>query len=333
MYSVRARPMGKFGFCFLGLADGWKSRAKSIDGWAGLFHTYAMTDESTLWRISIDIADSHVPAFEAALEPFVESLMWTVDEDVRGFQRMEGFTTDAPDPVVLGSALAAVAGSLGVAAPELTVEKMEPRDWVAENLKGFPPIDVGRFFIYASHVEERPLPGRIPMRIDPGAAFGTGTHATTSGCLEAIEALGKKKTFKRPLDVGSGSGILAIAMAKLWRIPILGTDIDPVAVRVAKQNAVYNGVERLVEFRVGPGLDPVNDEARYDLIVANILARPLSAIAPDLAHHLVRGGSCVLSGLLLRDERFVLAAYLAQGLKLKHRIVKGDWVTLVLQKR
>ena len=292
-----------------------------------------MTDETTLWRISISIADQHVPAFEAALEPFVESIMWTVDEDARGEQQMEGFTTTEPDPVLLNRALAHAAESVDVNAPALHVEALAPRDWVEENLKGFPPIDVGRFFIYASHVEHRPLPGRIPMRIDPGAAFGTGTHATTSGCLEAIEALGKKRTFRRPLDVGAGSGILAIAMAKLWRIPVLGSDIDPVAVRVAQQNARYNGVERLLEFRCGPGFDAINPEARYDLIVANILARPLTAIAPDLGRHVVRGGYAVLSGLLVRDERFVLAAYMAQGLKLERRIVRGDWATLVLKKR
>lgn len=292
-----------------------------------------MTNEPSLWRIFIDIQDFHVPAFEAALQPFVESIMWTVDEDARGFQRMEGFSTTPFDPVLVGGILAETAKALGTQTPIAHIEEMAPRDWVAENLKGFPPIDVGRFFIYASHIEERPLPGRIPMRIDPGNAFGTGTHATTSGCIEAIEALGKKHTFKRPLDVGSGSGILAIAMAKLWRIAILGTDIDPVAVRVAKQNARYNKVERLLEFRCGPGFDPIAAYDRFDLIVANILARPLCAIAPDLGRHLVQGGFAVLSGLLVRDERLVLAAYMAQGLKFKRRIVRGDWVTLVLQKR
>lgn len=306
---------------------------KAIDGAAALFHTLAMTQSTKLWRICIDIDDTHVPAFEAALEPFVESLMWTVDEDMRGQQRMEGYTTTPPDAALLARVLADTAAAAGVDAPELTLEEIAPRNWVEENLKDFPPIDVGRFFIYASHVDLRPLPGRIPMRIDPGAAFGTGTHATTSGCLQAIEALGNKRTFKRPLDVGSGSGILAIAMAKLWRIPILGTDIDPVAVRVAKQNARLNEVERFLDFRVGPGFHPVPSHARYDLIVANILARPLTAIAPDLGRHLVRGGYCVLSGLIVRDERFVLAAYMAQGLKFTRRIVHDGWVTLVLQKR
>lgn len=292
-----------------------------------------MNDETQIWRISIEIADDHVPAFEAALEPFIESIMWTVDEDARGLQRMEGFTTSAPDPVLLGQAVAAAAEAVGAVAPELDIEKLEPRDWVAENLKDFPPIDEGRFFIYASHVTARPLPGRIPMRIDPGAAFGTGTHATTSGCLQAIEALGRKHRFVRPLDVGAGSGILAIAMAKLWRRPVLGTDIDPVAVDVARANARLNGVSKLVEFCAGPGFDPVAHRARHDLIVANILARPLTALAPDLARHLSRGGFAVLSGLIVRDERFVLAAYLAQGLKFKKRYVRDGWVTLVLQKR
>lgn len=292
-----------------------------------------MIEESSLWCLRIDIADEHIPAFEAALEPFIESLMWTVDEDVRGMQHMEGYTTQPPDPAMLGRALESAAKAIGAATPKLGIEALAPRDWVAENLKDFPPIDAGRFYIYASHIEHRPLPGRIPMRIDPGAAFGTGTHATTSGCLQAIEALGKKHTFKRPLDVGCGSGILAIAMAKLWHIDVLGTDIDPVAMRVAQQNARLNQVERLTEFRVGPGFYPVAKTARYDLIVANILARPLRVIAPDLGRHLVAGGFAVLSGLIVRDERFVLAAYMAQGLVLSQRIVIDGWLVLVLQKR
>ena len=293
-----------------------------------------MSEESPIWHISLEIADEHVPAFEAALEDFVETLMWTVDEDVRGLQRMEGYTTTEPGRDELKVRIGHAARQCGADIPEFTIERLQPRDWVAENLKDFPPIDEGRFFIYASHIEERPLPGRIPMRIDPGAAFGTGTHATTSGCLQAIVELGRKRRFKRPLDVGTGSGILAIAMAKLWKKAILGTDIDPVAVRVAKENACLNRVQRLLEFRAGPGLDPVRPRARFDLIVANILARPLTAIAPDLARHLVRGGYAVLSGLLVRDERFVVASYMAQGLKLEKRYVRGDgWVTLVLKKR
>lgn len=291
-----------------------------------------MTDQTKIWRISLEIADAYVDAFEPVLENLVESLMWTVDEP-RGLQRMEGFTTLEPDAVQVQTALDDRAESLGIAAPKAAIEELAPRDWVEENLKDFPPIDAGRFYIYASHVEERPLPGRIPMRIDPGAAFGTGTHATTSGCLQAIEDLGKRVRFKCPLDVGTGSGILAIAMAKLWKLPVLGTDIDPIAVRVAGENARLNGVQDLIDVRVGPGFKPVSEYARFDLIVANILARPLTALAPDLAMRLKPGGYAVLSGLVARDQRFVVAAYLAQGLKLERTYSREGWQTLVLKKR
>jgi len=292
-----------------------------------------MTDQTALWQLSLEIADEHIPAFEIAIEPFVETLMWTVDEDVHGLQRMTGFTTTRPDLALVQTSVDGVAETLGEAAPCVVCEKLAPRDWVAENLKDFPAIDEGRFYIYASHIEERPLPGRIPMRIDPGAAFGTGTHATTSGCLQALEKLGRKHDFKKPLDVGCGSGILAIAMAKLWHIEVLGTDIDPVAVKVAKRNAGLNQVARLLNFQAGPGFAPIAKQDRFDLIVANILARPLRKIAPDLGRHLSPGGHVVLSGLIVRDERFVVAAYLAQGLKLKSRIVRDGWLTLVLQNR
>lgn len=292
-----------------------------------------MSEKPALWQMSIEMLDEHIPDFEVALEPFVDSMMWTVDEDVRGLQHMEGFVVEKPDLNVVQSAVKAVADGLGIDAPEVGLEPLAPRDWVVENLKDFPPIDEGRFFIYASHVDERPLSGRIPMRIDPGAAFGTGTHATTSGCLQALEKLGRKHRFIRPLDVGSGSGILAIAMAKLWHIHILGTDIDPVAVRVAKRNAELNQVANVLEFRVGPGFSPIAKHDRFDLIVANILARPLTKIAPDLGRHITPGGYVVLSGLLVRDERFVLGAYMAQGLKLESRVVREGWLTLVLNKR
>lgn len=291
-----------------------------------------MTDDTILWRIALDLPDAQVDMFEPVVEDLVESIMWTVDEP-RGMQRMEGFTTIEPDPAHVAGVLKTAADSFGVDVPTAEIEELAPRDWVAENLKDFPPIDAGRFFIYASHVDERPLPGRIPMRIDPGAAFGTGTHATTSGCLEALEDLGKKHRFVKPLDVGTGSGILAIAMAKMWKLKVLGTDIDPVAIEVADQNAKLNGVADYLDFRVGPGFKSVPDYERFDLIVANILARPLTGIAPDFGRALVPGGYAVLSGLIERDERFVLSPYMNQGMVLKRRYVRDGWLTLVLKKR
>ncbi|MEG3620237.1 50S ribosomal protein L11 methyltransferase [Magnetovibrio sp. PR-2] len=291
-----------------------------------------MSEDQTLWRIALDLPDAQVDMFEPVVEDLVESIMWTVDEP-RGMQRMEGFTTVQPDAAHVAGVLKTAADSFGVDVPEADIEELAPRDWVAENLKDFPPIDAGRFFIYASHVDERPLAGRIPIRIDPGAAFGTGTHATTSGCLEALEDLGKRHRFVKPLDVGTGSGILAIAMAKMWKLKVLGTDIDPVAIEVADQNAKLNGVADDLDFRVGPGFKAVANYERFDLIVANILARPLTGIAPDFGRALAPGGYGVLSGLIERDERFVLSPYMNQGLVLERRYVRDGWLTLVLKKR
>ncbi|MCW8915736.1 MAG: 50S ribosomal protein L11 methyltransferase [Magnetovibrio sp.] len=291
-----------------------------------------MTDDQILWRIALELPNAQVDMFEPVVEDLVESLMWTVDEP-RGLQRMEGFTTVEPDSVHIHAILDTAAQSFGVDTPKAEIEELAPRDWVAENLKDFPPIDAGRFFIYASHIDERPLPGRIPIRIDPGAAFGTGTHATTAGCLEALEDLGKRVHFVKPLDVGTGSGILAIAMAKMWKLNVLGTDIDPVAIEVADQNARLNGVQDLLEFRTGPGFEAVARTNRYDLIVANILARPLTTIASDFGRALLPGGYAVLSGLIERDERFVLSPYMNQGMVLERRYVRDGWLTLVLKKR
>jgi len=291
-----------------------------------------MSDNTKIWCISLAVADPDVAAFEGALEPLVESLMWTVDEP-RGVQRMEGFVTRPPDPDQVMGVLQAVADRLNTTLAQVQICELEPRDWVAENLKDFPPLDVGRFYIYASHVAWRPLAGRIPLRIDPGVAFGTGTHATTSGCLRAIEDLGHRRRFKRALDVGTGSGILAIAMARLWKRKVIGSDIDPIAVRVAGENAALNAVAKLVDFRPGAGLARVAQGARFDLIVANILARPLTAMAGDLSRRLTPGGYVVLSGLIERDERFVIAPYVNHGLKFERRYVRDGWLTLVLKKR
>lgn len=292
-----------------------------------------MTDNIALWQLSLEISDEFISVFEILMEPFVETLMWTVDEDVRGLQKMEGFVTAKPDLTMVQGVVDAMSIELDIVSPKVQLTPLEDRDWVVENLKEFPPIDEGRFFIYGSHITERPLPSRIPMRIDPGAAFGTGTHATTSGCLHALERLGRKHHFKRPLDVGSGSGILAIAMAKLWHIDILATDIDPTAVRVATQNAHLNQVKKFLDFRVGPGFSPIAKHDRFDLIVANILARPLANIALDLGRHLSQNGYVVLSGLIERDERFVVGAYRTHDLKLESRYVRDGWLTLVMKKR
>lgn len=267
--------------------------------------------------------------FEAALDPFCEALCHTEIDGSRW--RIEGVCTTKPDAVRLGVAVELAAAAGGIAAPDVCIEALPPRDWVADNLAEFPPIGIGRFFIYGSHFEG-PLPAaRIKLRVDPAVAFGSGRHASTSGCLEAIDRLYRER-FERPLDMGCGSGILAVAMAKLWRVPVLAADIDTVAVSVTRTNARLNGVGHLVRAILADGYAAPGIRSRrpFDLIVCNILARPLKRMARDLAGHLAPGGVAVLSGFLARDAHDVLAAHRATGLRLRRRITIDDWQTLIL---
>ena len=291
-----------------------------------------------LTRIAITIPESAIEVFEMALEPFVQSLLWSVD-DTATMQVMEGFSETAPSSDLLMGAIKHAASISKIEVPEVIIEQVQDRDWVAENLKQFPPISVGRFFIYGSHIDLRPLAGQIPIRIDQSVAFGTGSHATTAGCLLAIGALGKKVNPKRILDMGTGSGILALAMIKLWQQRVVASDIDETAVGVARENAVLNGVAKQLICKSGMGFAALNDNnmknpryKKFDLITANILARPLAAMAGDLADALAPGGRAILSGLITRDEKMVLNAYRRYGLYLEKRIIIDDWLTLVLKK-
>lgn len=212
------------------------------------------------------------------------------------------------------------------------VSYLKQKDWVSEVQKSFPPLTAGQFFIYGSHYKDALPEGVTPILIDAGMAFGSGEHETTSGCLKALTDLGHTHQFTRLLDMGCGSGILAIAMAKLWKQPVVAVDIDEIAVKVTEENARTNGeAERLLTAASDGYQHPlVGEHAPYDLIVANILARPLVELAPELARHLAPGGWVVLSGLLDRQEKDVVAAHEAQGLKLVKVYPQNGWHTLVL---
>ena len=203
------------------------------------------------------------------------------------------------------------------------------RDWLAENRRAFPPQRIGRFLIHGSHWREAPPAGAIAVEIDAASAFGTGEHPSTRGCLLAFDRLAKARRFRRPRDIGTGSGILAIAAARTLRRAVLASDIDPIAVRVARHHARRNGVAALVQASRAIG---AGRSGGHDLVFANILARPLMLMARDLARAVAPGGMAILSGLLRRQEAAVLAAYRAQGLRLAFRLVIGDWSTLILRK-
>jgi ribosomal protein L11 methyltransferase len=216
---------------------------------------------------------------------------------------------------------------------EIGETRLPARDWVAENQLVFPPQRVGRFFIYGSHYRDRIPPGTIGIAVDAATAFGTGEHPSTRGCLQALERLGQRHRFRRLLDVGTGTGILSIAAAKLLRRKIMAGDIDQNAVDVARHNAERNGVAGFVRTRPAAGYRAREfRKFRYDLVLSNILARPLAVMATDMARALAPGGRAVLSGLLRSQERVVLAPHRSCGIVLERRIVVDGWSSLVMHR-
>lgn len=244
-------------------------------------------------------------------------------------------TADGADPVAAAEArFRDVVGGDGFG---LAVEArvLLDTDWVARSIEGLDPVRAGRFLVHGSHDRIRAAAmGGIAIEIDAGQAFGTGHHGTTAGCLTAIERLLRRRSFDAVLDIGTGSGVLAIAVAKATRQRVLASDIDPVAAAVAAANARRNGVHHLVKPVVAAGLHHrAIARRRYDLVIANILAGPLVALAGKIVQVMAPDGALVLSGLLHDQEARVLGAYRARGLPLQDRIRLDGWSTLILGRR
>ena len=220
--------------------------------------------------------------------------------------------------------------------PHLAVQReiIPDIDWIAKSLEGLKPVRAGRFLVHGSHDRDKVRVNDISIEIEAGQAFGTGHHGTTAGCLEMIESVVRARTVRNALDLGTGSGVLAIAVAKMRRIPVLATDIDPIAVRVAKENVRLNGIVQGVSLETAPGFhsDAFSKHGPFDLIIANILARPLIKMAPQLVTHLAPGGSVILSGILASQRWKVLAAYNGEHLSHVRTIWRNGWVTIHLRK-
>lgn len=248
--------------------------------------------------------------------------LWAVDAYFEGGQ-----------PDAIAAAIRDRLGADAFAAP-LSVEALPETDWVALGLQALSPVSAGRFIVHGSHNRGQLPPGRIAIEIDAGQAFGTGHHGTTAGCLTMLDGLLRARRYENSLDLGTGSGVLAIALAKVLRRPVLATDIDPVAVRIARENVALNGVGRLVRPIAADGLahPEIRAAAPFDLIVANILAHPLMRLAPAVARALAPGGDLVLSGLLRHQRERVVAAYGAQGVRLVQARLFEGWAVLVLRK-
>jgi ribosomal protein L11 methyltransferase len=278
----------------------------------------AVAEAALAVAAALDAVAGAVSAFESDPDP----AQWRVE----AYPRTE--VLDAALEVRLRLAAAAAGGKL----LRITEERLAERDWLAENRRAFPPLRIGCFFVHGSHWRGKVPAGAIAVEIDAATAFGTGEHPSTRGCLLALDGLARRRRYRWPLDVGTGSGILAIAAAKRLRRNVLASDVDCAAVRVATLHVRRNGLASRVRVVCAPGYrSRAGSGARHDLILANILARPLALMARDLARAIRPGGAAVLAGLLRRQEALVVAAHRAQGLALERRLVIEGWSTLVLR--
>lgn len=285
----------------------------------------------TLWQASIDVPAIARPAAEVVLGAKALSVSAFAAAPDDSVWRMTAIFAGRPGEKALTAALAAILPEKMIAA--LTVTKLPTVDWVAASLATLEPITVQRFRLHGSHHPRKPPP-TFDLLIEAGQAFGTGNHETTRGCLRALAALGRRYRKKRVLDFGTGTGVLGLAATRLWHKPVLGLDIDPVAIHVARENARRNDLHPWFRAYPADGLGSrrVARKAPFDLIFANLFARPLVRLAPAIATHLEPGGHAVLSGLLQSQAAAVISAYRRAGLALRHRNVEGGWVTLTLQR-
>ena len=244
---------------------------------------------------------------------------------------LEVFFRTEPDRTAVLDLLGA---AIGVEhATRTTFSALAERDWVARSLEGLHPVRAGRFLVHGHHDRPTVRANDIALEIEAALAFGTGHHGTTRGCLLMLDALLKRRRPAHVLDLGTGTGVLAMAAAKALRRPVAAGDIDPIAVAAAAETCRQNGVSRFVRpvVSIGTRHPALRTRAPYDLIFANILAKPLRLLAPALSKVAERNATLILSGLLARDVPGILASYRAQGFALQRRLDLDGWVTLLLR--
>lgn len=282
------------------------------------------------WQITFNHPPKDIEAFDNFMEEYFEVTACNYDDN--GEDEYVGYKSlDFKEEDMLQAAL-----FFNIELPPYTISFLESKNWLAENVIKFSPVEVEEFLIYGVHEQTPPQTDRLAMRIYAATAFGS-EHQTTKSCLKAISEFNKiSSNHAKILDMGTGSGILALACAKLWdnNTHIIAVDIDEEAVLVTQSNATDNNLSNQITAEVSDGYSSalVKNQAPYDLIISNILARPLIEMAPSLSACLKPQGYCILSGFVEEQEDWVINAHVEQGLKLVKTYRLDNWRAALMEK-
>ena len=282
-----------------------------------------MSASPPLWKATVSLTKPEAADVSAALElDGSAQAVLIVEEPLADGAVVEALYTDPPDVLYLSR----------ITGRDMTVEPLPDQDWIRLSQQGLPPVRAGRFFVYGAHDAGQVPHGVIPIKIEAGLAFGTGHHETTALYLEVLSDIARERSFRDVLDLGTGTGLLAIGAGKLWKRRVMASDIDPVAVEVARANAAANGVAPWIAGVVADGLaNPLLSRAApYDLLIANILAGPLTRLAPEIIKSLAPGAVLLLSGLLTNQEKLVTSFY--RDLRFVGARLSGPWSALVFER-
>lgn len=303
----------------------------------------------TLWRLEFKVPVRFISEFVHLFENWAESIWWESPKDPEEAVAA-GISTEGPLSIqanflveenqsqkvyqeIIGR-LSITALLKGVKVSPVSFEPIPEVNWLVLNYQDFPPLTVGRFFIHGAHIKSLEDPKKISLQIDASTAFGSGKHVTTQGCLLLLDELAKTSTFKRPLDMGCGSGILAISIAATWKVKVTAVDIDPEAIRVTLRNAAINNLEDKITGIVSNGFinAEILEHSPFDLITANILAVPLCEMANVASRILQPKAKVILSGILNHQAQKVIEAYKKEGINLLKLQEYNEWTTLFLEK-
>ena len=295
-----------------------------------------MASPKTLWSASFTTTPEAADILSDALGE--EALSLTVMAPPRtGKAEIEAIFGTEPDAATLQTRIAILASLQGIKTPKLLIRELPKLDWLKKVSEDFPPLPIGRWVVFgAQHKNAAAKHHKIKLQIDATSAFGTGEHPTTRGCMLMLDWLLKRsaRTPANMLDMGCGSGILAMAYVKATHGHAVGVDLDPDSVLIAKENIRANGLRQNMRVELGNGYHSglVQNNKPYDLIMANIFAGPLCKMAYQLKQHLKPNGTAILSGLLTYQANRVIAAHRMQGLRLIKHIKLGEWSVLALQR-